>query len=206
MGALIGCCTFGLVLLLIGFWNLKLKKKGLAIFEFIAGGLFLIAGIFVIAGFVSQPKSENYTFSQFKSDYKKAAKICNIPYTLESNVRNGSGQTIVFLTDTTVLYITEDKHKKIDRINVSVSGSKTSGFFDNSNYALAVVCAIEDFDNPDDALDFLNSVLDLPTDKYITGKSNYKYSHGIQDENSIGFNISRTFMTWEEAVKKANQK
>lgn len=42
--------------------------------------------------------------------------------------------------------------------------------------------------------------------KYIEGKSKYKYSHGLQDESAIGFNISKTFMTWEESVKKANEK
>lgn len=203
MGTLIGCCIFGLCLVLLGIWFLKLNKRGFAIFQFIAGGLFSIAGIAAIALSAKQPKSEQYTFSQFKSDYKKAVKICGIPYTLEQDVRQGS---IFFLTDATVLYITENKYKKIDGFNVSISGSKTDGFFDDSNYALAVVCAVEELKTPNEAADFINAVLDLPLDKYITGKSGFKYSHGLQDENSIGFNISKKFMTFEEAVKQVNQK
>ena len=205
MGALIGCCIFGFFLILLGIFFLKLQKKGLAIFELIAGGLFFVAGIFAIALSARQPKSEEYTFSKFKSDYKKAAKICGVPYTLETDVRKGDASTVVFLTDTTTLYITENKYKKIDGFNVSVSGSKTGGFLDDGNYALAVVCAVEGFGSPDEAAQFINSVLDLPADTYMTGKSKYKYSHGIQDSNGIEFNISKTFMTWEEAVKKANQ-
>ena len=46
----------------------------------------------------------------------------------------------------------------------------------------------------------------LTLDKYIAGKSGYKYSHGIQSENVIGFNISKTFQTWDEIVEKANKK
>lgn len=203
MGTLIGCCIFGFFLILIGFLFLKSEKKGLAIFQFIAGGLFAVAGIAAIFIAVNQPKSESYTFSQFKSDYKKAAKVCNIPYTLEDDVRQ---ETIYFLTNTTTLYIKKNKQKEIDGFYVSLSGNKTDEFFDDSNYALAVVCAIEDFDNPNDALEFINSVLNLPMNKYIEGKSKYKYSHGLQDESAIGFNISKTFMTWEESVKKANEK
>ncbi len=203
MGTLIGCCIFGFFLISIGFLFLKSEKKGLAIFQFIAGGLFAVAGIAAIFIAVNQPKSESYTFSQFKSDYKKAAKVCNIPYTLEDDVRQ---ETIYFLTNTTTLYINKNKQKEIDGFYVSLSGNKTDEFFDDSNYALAVVCAIEDFDNPNDALEFINSVLNLPMNKYIEGKSKYKYSHGLQDESAIGFNISKTFMTWEESVKKANEK
>jgi hypothetical protein len=201
MGALIGTCVFGLVLFLTGFLFLKLQKKGVAIFEFIAGGLFLVAGVLAIILSANQAKSEHYKFSQFKSDYKRAAKICEVPYTLENDVR----QNIYFLTNTTILYITENKIHEITGFNVSISGNKTDGFFDDSNYALAVVCAVEDLKTPNEAADFINTVLDLPLDKYITGKSGFKYSHGLQAENTIGFNISKTFMTWDGVVKKANQ-
>lgn len=160
----------------------------------------MIAGVVAIILSANQLKSEHYTFSKFQSDYKKASKICTVPYTLENDVR----QNIYFLTDTTILYITENKVHEITGFNVSISGDKTDGFFDDSNYALAVVCAVEELKTPNEAADFINTVLDLPLDKYITGKSGFKYSHGLQDENSIGFNISKKFMTFEEAVKQAN--
>lgn len=201
MGALIGCCIFGIFIILMGVFFLKQQKKKMAIFQFLSGGLFFILGLVAILISANQTNSQHYTYSKFKSDYKKAVKVCNVPYTLEKDLRKGANGYIAFLTDTTVLHITENKNKEIDGFNVSISGNKTDGFFDDSNYAIAVVCAIEDFDNPNDALDFINSVLDLPMDKYITGKSKYKYSHGLQDENSIGFNISKNFMTWGEAVK-----
>lgn len=120
-------------------------------------------------------------------------------------MQNAAADLFPRFTDTTVLYITENKIHEITGFNVSISGNKTDGFFDDSNYALAVVCAVEDLKTPNEAADFINSVLDLPLDKYITGKSGFKYSHGLQTESTIGFNISKTFMTWDEAVKKANQ-
>lgn len=202
MGALIGCCIFGLALLSLGFLFLKQQKKGCAVIEFIAGGLFLVGGIFAITLYANEPKSEHYTFSMFKSDYKKAAKVCKIPYTLEDDVRQGAKDTIYFPSDCTTLYITQNKDKEISSFFFILNRNKTSGYFDDTSYALAVVCAIEGFDSPDKALEFLNSVLDLPIGKYIKEKSGYKYFHGLQDENVIGFNISKTFMTSEEAIKK----
>lgn len=212
MGALIGCCIFGSFLILLGVFFMKSQKKGIAILEFIVGGLFLVAGIVAITLSVpsqKKSKSDNYRYSQFKTDYKKATKICNIPYTLEDDVRKGEYNDIIFLTDTTVLYVNnirKNKNELIDGFNVSVSGKKTNGFYDDRNYALAVVCAVEGFSNMQEASEFINSALTLPIGKCIEGKSGFKYSHGLQDENGIGFNISKTFITWEEAVKKANEK
>lgn len=205
MGALIGCCIFGFFLILLGVFFMKSQKKVVAILEFIVGGLFLVAGIFAIVISVpsqKQRKCENYLYSQFKTDYKKAAKICNIPYTLEKDERDG----IVFLTDTTILYVSKNKKNKIDGLNVSVSGKKTNGLYDDRNYALAVVCAVEGFSTSNEASKFIDSVLDLPLDKYIEGKSGFKYSHGLQSENVIGFNINKFFLTWEEIVDKINTK
>lgn len=205
MGALIGCCVFGLVLLSLGFLFLRLQKKSGAIIEFVAGGLFLAGGIFAITVYANEPKSEHYTFSMFKSDYKKAAKVCKIPYTLEDDVRQGAKDTIYFPSDYTVLYITPNNNKEISSFSFTLFRNKTTRTFDDSNYALAVVCAVEGFDSPDKALEFLNSALDLPIGEYIKGKSGYKYFHGLQDEDSIGFNISKTFMTSEEVIKKINE-
>ena len=212
MGALICCCIFGFFLILLGVFFMKSQKKGIAILEFIVGGLFLVAGILAIVLSVpsqKQRKCENYLYSQFKSDYKKATKICNIPYTLEDDVRKGEYNDIIFLTDTTVLYVNnirKNKNELIDGFNVSVSGKKTNGFYDDRNYALAVVCAVEGFSNMQEASEFINSALNLTIDKCIEGKSGFKYSHGLQDDKGISFNISKVFVSWEEAVKKANEK
>ncbi len=212
MGALIGCCIFGFFLILLGIFFMKSQKKSIAILEFIVGGLFLVAGILAIVLSVpsqKQRKCENYLYSQFKTDYKKAAKICNIPYTLEDDVRKGAYDDIIFLTNTTVLYVNnirKNKNELIDGFNIYVSGKKTNGLYDDRNYALAVVCAVEEFSNMQEASEFINSALNLTIDKCIEGKSGFKYSHGLQDEDSIGFNISKTFITWEEAVKNANEK
>ena len=157
MGALIGCCIFGFFLILLGVFFMKSQKKVVAILEFIVGGLFLVAGIVAITLSVpsqKKSKSDNYRYSQFKSDYKKATKICNIPYTLEDDVRKGEYDDIIFLTDNTVLYVNnirKNKNELIDGFNVSVSGKKTNGFYDDRNYALAVVCALEGFSNIQEA-------------------------------------------------------
>ena len=209
MGALIGSCIFGLVLIIVGIVFLKLQRKREAIIEFIAGGFFLILGLFAII--LSIPKThqlkyEHYLYSQFKIDYKQAAKICKIPYTLEKDTRKGAVENLFFLTNTTTLYINENKNKEIESFNISISGNKTEGVFDDSIYAIAIICAIEGFKEPNEAIGFINNVLNLPLDKYIAGKSGYKYSHGIQSENVIGFNISKTFQIWDEIVEKANKK
>lgn len=112
----------------------EISKKGIAILKFIVGGLFLVAGIVAITLSVpsqKKSKSDNYRYSQFKTDYKKAAKICNIPYTLEDDVRKGEYDDIIFLTDNTVLYVNnirKNKNELIDGFNVSVSGKKNKRF------------------------------------------------------------------------------
>lgn len=212
MGALIGCCIFGFFLILLGVFFMKSQKKVVAILEFIVGGLFLVAGILVIVLSVpsqKQRKCENYLYSQFKTDYKKAAKICNIPYTLEDDVRKGAYDDIIFLTNTTVLYVNnirKNKNELIDGFNVYVSGKKTNGLYDDRSYALALVCAVEGFSDMQKSSEFINAVLALPIGKYIEGESGFKYSHGLQDEDSIGFNISKIFTSWEEIVDKINTK
>ncbi|WP_147613929.1 hypothetical protein [Treponema pectinovorum] len=210
MGSLIACCVFGIFIILLGLFFMKSQKKDVAIITFIGGGLFLVAGIVAITLSIpsqKKSKSDNYRYSQFKSDYKRATKICNIPYTLENDVRKGEYNDIIFLTDTTVLYVNnirKNKNELIDSFNVSVSGKKTNGFYDDSNYALAVVCAVEGFSSIQEASEFINAALNLPIGKYIEGKSGFKYSHGLQDDNGIGFNISKVFMTWDEVIEKIN--
>lgn len=65
MGALIGCCIFGIFIILIGVFFLKQQKKKMAIFQFLSGGLFLISGLVAILISANQTNSQHYTYSKF---------------------------------------------------------------------------------------------------------------------------------------------
>ena len=193
MGTAICCTLLGLIIVVFGILCIKWKSRIGAIIGLLFGAFVLLGGILMLSEELPKtwkPKTEWYTLSDFKKDYEKAAKLCKIPNTMNSShikKLDALYNRVVNMTKTSQLYIKIGKNDAIEELWATIGGNKTNGYFDDDIYAISVVCAVENLKSTKEALDFLQSVLNLPIGEYIQAKSGYYYFHFLQDERGLGY-------------------